>query len=97
MGAVFFGVLAAGRDGRFVAGDFVLVGVKASDNRRERGATEAGRHVAALEQSALLGQAIDVWRLDGFVSHETVVRPRLIVGDNENDVWLFGREHVGGQ
>ena len=94
---VCFAVASLGRHGRFVAGDFVLVRVKAGDHRRERGAAEAGWHVAALEQAALLGQAIDVWRLDGFVAHETVVRPRLVVGDNENDVWLFGRDYVGGQ
>ena len=49
LASVLIGVFATGRNGRLVAGDAVLVGVKPGDDRGEGGAAEAARHVAALE------------------------------------------------
>jgi hypothetical protein len=95
--AVLLGIFAFGRDGRLVAGDTVLVREQPGDHRGERRAAEARRHVAALEQAALPGQAVEVWRLDGFVAHEAVIGPRLVVGDDKHDVGRLGGERVGGQ
>ena len=41
------------------------------------------------EGEALRGEAVNVGRLNLLVAHEAVIRPRLVIGNDEDDVgWL---------
>ena len=71
---------------RIVAGDPRLVGVEPGDHGRERGPAEGRRHVPAAEGHALPRKPVDVGRADLPVPHEAVVRPGLVVGDDQDDV-----------
>ena len=58
---------------------------------REARATQARGNVAPAEHEALRGQPIEVRRLDLWMSLETVVRPAVIVGDDQNDIGPLSR------
>ena len=86
----------AWRPGRIVANDAVLVGVSACDQRGEAGATQARRHVAARKTERTGRQTVEVGCTDRRVTHEAVVRPSLVVGDDEQDVGpLWSRRSPG--
>ena len=45
---------------------------------------------------ALRGETVDVGRLDLLVAHKAVIRPRLVIGNDEDDVgWLGGGKKRG--
>ena len=73
-------------EARVVAGDFVLVRIKAGDDRRQRRPANRRRRVAARERERLAGQAIEVGRLDVRMAHETVVGPSLVIRDDQQDI-----------
>ena len=78
---------------RIVAGDLVFVRIEAGDYGRKRGAADAAGNVAACEGQALRCQLVNVWRLDVRVSHESVIGPCLVVGNDQDDVeWSGGSE-----
>ena len=60
------------------------VTIDASDGRQS-----GDRHVAAFKPQAARGQLVEVRRLDVRMPHEAVVRPRLVVAQDQHDVWLF--------
>ena len=74
---------------RVIAGDHVLVRVEASCQSGQCGAAQGGGHVATAERDTLLGKLIELWCLDDWVSHKAVIRPRLVVGEDEDNVRLF--------
>ena len=76
----------AGRSGRIVADDAMLVRVSAGDERGEAGATQARRNVPPREAQRTGRQTVEVGCADRGMPHEAVVRPSLVVGDDEQDI-----------
>ena len=85
------------QQGRIVAAGLVLVRVQAGDERRQRRAAQGGGHVAAGEHGAAFGERVEIRRFDVRVSHEAIVGPSVIVGDDEHDVGPLGVGGQGGQ
>lgn len=83
--------IGQGRRGVVPAGQ-VLVDIESGGQRHQGRAAQGGGHVAALEDGAARGEGVEMRRLDEFVPHKAVVGPRLVVGQNEDDV----RRRVGG-
>ena len=76
--------------GRIVADDPVLVRQPAGDDRGEARAAEAAGHVAKPVDETLPRQPVEVRRAEVLMSHEAVVAPVLVVGDDEHDVAMRG-------
>lgn len=86
------------RAGGVVAGHQVLVGIETGDQCHQRWAAQGGGYVAATEGGALGGEFVEVRRLDRRVPHEAVVGPRLVVGEDQDDVgWLVGSEQSAAE
>jgi len=64
-------------------------GILPGDDARAVGHTDRGRHEGVVEHHALLGQAVDVGRVDDPVAHAAERVPALIVGQQKDDVGGF--------
>ena len=69
-----------------VAHDPVLVRIAAGDDRRQARAAEAARHVAPRVHEALPRKPVEMRRPQVRMSHERIVTPVLVVGDDADDV-----------
>ena len=85
-GFVFRGLGIRQFRSRIIAGDSVLVGIFSANNCGQRGASKGGWYVSVSKDGTLTSKTIDVRCVDRGMPHEPVVRPRLIVGNQENDV-----------
>jgi hypothetical protein len=72
-----------------IAGDHVLVGILTVDQSDERGAAQRGGNISTLEKDAFLGKLVQVRGLDVGMPHESVIGPRLIIGDNIQNIGRF--------
>lgn len=75
---------------RVVPRDPVLVRIEARDDRGQTRPAKGGRHVASRKGAPLRRQRVKARRLDGLVTHEAEVRPRLVIGDQEQDIGAPG-------
>ena len=71
---------------RIVPRDSVLVGVHSGDDRGERRATERGGDVTSRKDERLRSQTIQVRSLSLGGAQEGVVRPAVIVGEEDDDI-----------
>jgi len=72
------------------------MGVESGRQGREGGTADGDGRVAASEGEGLGGESIEMGGLDRGVSHESVVVPRLVIGDDEEDVGGLGGGEGGG-
>lgn len=69
--------------------DVVLMGIESRQQRNERGAADAGRHIPVDVASGLSSQPIEMGRLNVWIPHESKVGKRLIIRDNQDNVRPF--------
>ena len=62
------------------------MGIHASDDAGQTGAAKTRCHVTAAKRQAVLSQPVDVWGLNDLVTHETIVGPGVVVGDDHDDI-----------
>ena len=74
------------RNGRFIAGDFVLARIQAGNHCGQRRAAQAAGHVAVRVGEAFLGELVDVRRLNNLVPHKAVISPGLVIGNDVNNI-----------
>ena len=60
--------------------------VQPGDHRGKRRTTEAAGHVTVRVGEAFRSEPVDVRRLYMFVTHERIVRPCLVIRNNEDDI-----------
>ncbi len=89
-GSVSGATRESGGQGWIIAGDPVLMRIPTGQDGREAGTAQAGRHVASGEPKRLRGESVDVRGADVWMSHEPVVRPCVVIGDDEQDVGGLG-------
>ena len=75
---------------REVRGDAPALRILPRGNCRARRRTNRRIHIKLLEANALLGQAINVWRLRGFISETGKIPPPHVINEHEHDVRLRG-------
>ena len=63
--------------------------MQSGNDRCERRTAQRRRHIATREQDALRGEFVEVWRLNRFVTHKSIIAPALIVGYYEYNIWRF--------
>ncbi len=83
--------------GRVVPRNLVLVGIEASQQGCQGWAAKGCGYIAAPKEGAFRGKFVEVWCLDVRMPHEAVVRVRLVIGKDEDDVRSFGDGGVQGQ
>jgi hypothetical protein len=93
VGAAGHRIHAGLRQFRIVASDAVLMGKQAGDDRGQRRAAQRGGHIPPREGERLPGKPVQHRRLDVRVSHEAVIRPCLVVRNDEQNV----RRRRGGR
>ena len=72
-----------------VPSDAMFVRMEPCQNGGEGRAAEWASNIATGKREGLVGELVEVGRFDVGMAHETVVRPGLIVGDDEEHVGPF--------
>ena len=81
---VFFG------PGGLVEDDAGHMRIPPGEQRAERGTAHGRGDVALRETQRLRGEAVDVRRVGDLAAHEAVFVPRMVVGEEEDDVGFVG-------
>ncbi len=66
--------------------------IHSSDDASQARAAKTGSYISASKRQTVVCQPIDVWGLNDLVPHKTVIRPRMIVGDNHDNVGAVVRK-----
>lgn len=67
----------------------MLMRIQPSDHRGQARPAKAAGNVSAFEHFALRSESVEMGGADHLVTHEAVIRPTLVITDDEQDVGLF--------
>ena len=71
---------------RLIAGDFCLMRILSRQQTRQRRTAQAGTNIPAPKHQTLPRQLIQMWRPDLRMPHESIVRPRLVIADDKDNI-----------
>lgn len=77
--------------------DAMLKRIQSRRHRSQRRSAKRRRNIAPFEYETICGKLVQVWRLDMPMTHKTIVGPRLVVTQNENDIGPVRCLSLGGR
>src|SRR5210317_1154416 len=85
---------------KVVSGYAMIKRMQSRHHRGQRWAADRCCQIAALEDNTATRQLIEMWRLDRLMPHKTIVRPRLVVAQDQDDIGglicvCFGSKNEG--